>query len=160
MSALVLGIDPGKASGLAVYTRGKLASLATCTPGELVAAITRIAPSLVVFEDSRLQSPTWGRGVSRAALLKVARNVGQIDGWCALIEEASDLGAARALARLGLADEKAAKDMAELRELLSAWRDAKVTVRKAVLGWVVRGCLALLLLGLAVKLGLAGRVAA
>jgi hypothetical protein len=78
----------------------------------------------------------------------------------ALIEEASDLGAARALARLGLADEKAAKDMAELRELLSAWRDAKVTVRKAVLGWVVRGCLALLLLGLAVKLGLAGRVAA
>lgn len=76
----------------------------------------------------------------------------------ALIEEASDLGAARALARLGLADENAAKDMAELRELLSAWRDAKVTVRKAVLGWIVRGCLALLLLGLAVKLGLAGRV--
>ncbi len=78
----------------------------------------------------------------------------------ALIEEASDLGAARALARLGLADEKAAKDMAELRELLSAWRDAKVTVRKAVLGWVVRGCLALVLLGLAVKLGLAGRMVA
>jgi len=42
----------------------------------------------------------------------------------ALIEEASDLGAARALARLGLSDENAAKDMAELRELLSAWRDA------------------------------------
>ena len=48
--------------------------------------------------------------------------------------------------------------MAELRELLSAWRDAKTTVRKAVLGWLVRGALALLLLGLAVKLGLAGLV--
>ena len=34
----------------------------------------------------------------------------------ALIEEASDLGAARALARLGLSDDSAAKDMAELRE--------------------------------------------
>jgi len=76
----------------------------------------------------------------------------------ALIEEASDLGAARALARLGLSDENAAKDMAELRELLSAWRDAKSTVRKTVIGWIVRGCLALLLLGLAVKLGLAGLV--
>ncbi len=76
----------------------------------------------------------------------------------ALIEEASDLGAARALARLGLSDDHAAKDMAELRELLSAWRDAKTTVRKAVLAWLVRGALALLLLGLAVKLGLAGLV--
>jgi hypothetical protein len=77
----------------------------------------------------------------------------------ALIEEASDLGAARALARLGLSDDSAAKDMAELRELLSAWRDAKTTVRKAVLGWLVRGALALLLVGLAVKLGLTGLIA-
>lgn len=76
----------------------------------------------------------------------------------ALIEEASELGAARALATLGLADDKARKDMEELRELLSAWRDAKVSARKAVIGWLVRGCLALLLIGLAVKLGLAGLV--
>lgn len=76
----------------------------------------------------------------------------------ALIEEASDLGAARALARLGLADDTAAKDMAELRELLSAWRDAKRTVRKTLLGWLVRAALALVLLGLAIKLGLTGLV--
>lgn len=76
----------------------------------------------------------------------------------ALIEESSDLGAARALARLGLADDKAAKDMAELRDLLSAWRDAKRTVRKAVLSWLVRVALALILLGLAVRLGHAGLV--
>ena len=77
----------------------------------------------------------------------------------ALIEEASDLGAARALARLGLSDDSAAKDMAELRDLLSAWRDAKTTVRKAVLGWLVRGALALLLVGLAVRLGLSELIA-
>lgn len=75
-----------------------------------------------------------------------------------LIAEASEQGAARALSRLGLADEGASKDMAELRELLSAWRDAKRSATKAAVGWVVRVGLALVLIGLAVKLGLTGLV--
>ena len=75
-----------------------------------------------------------------------------------LLEQASETGAGRALARLGLDDPSASKDMAELRELLSAWRDAKRSARKAVIGWVVRMGLALLLIGLAVKLGLPGLV--
>lgn len=75
-----------------------------------------------------------------------------------LIAEASEQGAARALARLGLSDEGASKDMAELRELLSAWRDAKRSARKAAIGWIVRAGLALVLIGLAVKLGLTGLV--
>ena len=64
----------------------------------------------------------------------------------ALIEEASNLGAERALARLGLSDGDAGKDLGELRQLLQAWRDAKRTARAAVIGWLVRGCLAVLLL--------------
>jgi hypothetical protein len=76
----------------------------------------------------------------------------------ALIEEASELGAQRALSRLGLADAGASKDMAELRELLSAWRDAKRSARAAVIGWAVKTALAMLLIGLAVKLGLSGLV--
>lgn len=76
----------------------------------------------------------------------------------ALLERASEVGARRALARLGLNDENAAKDMNELRELLSAWRDAKRSARKAAIGWLVRLALALLLIGLAVKLGLPGLV--
>lgn len=75
-----------------------------------------------------------------------------------LLEQASEAGAQRALAHLGLADESAAKDMADLRELLSAWRDAKRSARKAVVEWLVRGCLALLVIGLALKLGLTGLV--
>jgi Family of unknown function (DUF6127) len=75
-----------------------------------------------------------------------------------LLEQASQTGAQRALAHLGLADESAAKDMADLRELLSAWRDAKSSARKAVIEWLVRGCLALLVIGLALKLGLTGLV--
>jgi Family of unknown function (DUF6127) len=76
----------------------------------------------------------------------------------ALLERASEAGAQRALAHLGLADASAAKDMADLRELLSAWRDAKKSARKAVVEWLVRGCLALLVIGLALKLGLTGLV--
>jgi hypothetical protein len=76
----------------------------------------------------------------------------------ALIEEASELGAQRALSRLGLDDSAASKDMAELRELLSAWRDAKRSARAAVIGWAVKTALALLLIGLAVKLGLGALV--
>jgi Family of unknown function (DUF6127) len=75
-----------------------------------------------------------------------------------LLEQASETGARRALARLGLDDPNAAKDMTELRELLSAWRDAKRSARKAAIGWVVRMVLALVLIGLAVKLGLPGLV--
>lgn len=76
----------------------------------------------------------------------------------AVAEEAGELGAARALARLGLDDPAAAKDMAELRELLAAWRDAKRSVWKAALGWVVRIVGALVLTGLAAKLGFWDRV--
>jgi Family of unknown function (DUF6127) len=72
----------------------------------------------------------------------------------ALIEEASEHGAQRVLARLGLDDDTAPKDMAELRQLLSAWRDAKSSARKAAIGWIVKTCLALVLIGLAVKLHL------
>ncbi len=72
----------------------------------------------------------------------------------ALIEEASEVGADRALGALGLKDESARRDMDELRELLQAWRDAKRSAWKAVAGWLARIGLAALLVGMAVKLGL------
>ena len=72
----------------------------------------------------------------------------------AMIEEASEMGAERALARLGLSDDGARDDIDELRELLRAWRDAKKGAWKAVMDWLIRGCLALLLVGIAVRLGL------
>jgi hypothetical protein len=71
----------------------------------------------------------------------------------ALVEEASERGAERALGALGLRDEKARRDMDELRELLQAWRDAKKSAWNAVVTWAVRVLLALLVLGMAVRLG-------
>ena len=95
----------------------------------------------------------------------LARLVAQADGRVAdmvtiraLIEEASEIGAGRALERLGLADRSAEGDVRELRELLSAWRDAKKAARGAVIGWVARIAMALILLGIAVKTGLVGLV--
>lgn len=82
----------------------------------------------------RLVSSGRGEGAELAMLRAVA-------------EEASERGAARALERLGLADASARTDLDELRQLVSAWRDSKQTIRDAVIGWVVRIMLALLMLG-------------
>src|SRR3954447_24439855 len=72
----------------------------------------------------------------------------------ALVEESSQAGARRALASLGLDDERARRDMDELRELLSAWREAKRSVWQAVVTWAVRVAGAAVLIGIAVKLRL------
>jgi len=76
----------------------------------------------------------------------------------AMVEEACETGAHRAMASIGLADEAAHKDMNELRQLLAAWRDAKASARRALVEWVVRILLALLLIGLAVRHGLIAEV--
>ncbi|MFC7499860.1 DUF6127 family protein [Enterovirga sp. GCM10030262] len=77
----------------------------------------------------------------------------------ALVEEASQAGAERALGAIGLNEPGARRDMDELRELLQAWRDAKASAWKAAVGWVARFGLAALLVGMAVKLGFAEMLA-
>ncbi|MDT7934220.1 MAG: DUF6127 family protein [Sphingomonadaceae bacterium] len=72
----------------------------------------------------------------------------------ALVEEASELGAGRALKRMGLHDGSAVQDIGELRQVLQAWRDAKRAARMALVGGLLRGLLAALLGALAVKFGL------
>ncbi|MGJ3629188.1 DUF6127 family protein [Sphingomonas sp. MMS24-JH45] len=91
-----------------------------------------------------------GQGVGEGADLATLR---------AIAEEAGELGATRALARLGLNDAGAVGDVAELRELLRAWRDAKRSAWKALVAWIARMAAALLLVGLAVRLGFAEWVA-
>ena len=93
---------------------------------------------------------------STLALL-VAQAEGQGAGLVtlrALVEEASELGAERALEALGLSDSRARRDMDELRELLQAWRDAKRTAWKEAVAWAIRILLALLVLGMSIRLGL------
>jgi Family of unknown function (DUF6127) len=97
-----------------------------------------------------------------AMLAQLMRQAGQEGATLvtlrALAEEASEVGAERALARLGLGDPRARRDMDELRELLQAWRDAKKSAWTAVVTWAVRILLALLVLGMAVKMGMFERM--
>ena len=89
-----------------------------------------------------------------ARLLAQAGEEGaQLNTLRAIVEETSELAADRVLVRLGLGDANAQEDLGQLRELLGAWRDAKSSARKALVGWFVRAGLALLLIGIAVRLG-------
>lgn len=91
---------------------------------------------------------------SEALALLVERLLGQNDNQLALralIEEASEAGAGRALARLGLADTGAGGDIHELRQLLLAWRDMRRTLRRAVIGWLAKLMITALLIGLLVE---------
>ncbi|MEM7688593.1 MAG: DUF6127 family protein [Pseudomonadota bacterium] len=89
-----------------------------------------------------------------ASLLSQASQEGaNLDTLRAIVEETSELAADRVLARIGLGDANAGDDLDELRELLSAWRDAKSSAWKAMVEWIIRAVLALLLIGMAVRLG-------
>ncbi|MDT8280862.1 MAG: hypothetical protein RQ806_09990 [Erythrobacter sp.] len=94
-----------------------------------------------------------------ASLMVQARNDGAaLITLRAIVEEASALATDRVLERLGLGDAGAEGDLVELRELLRAWRDAKASAWKALMEWIIRGALALLLIGIAVRIGVWDRL--
>lgn len=83
MTAIIIGLDPGANTGVAEFIGGKLTALRTIEPHQIKDCIS--GASRVVFEDSRLISHVYTTTKSRAAALKMARNVGEIDAWCKLI---------------------------------------------------------------------------
>jgi hypothetical protein len=94
-----------------------------------------------------------GEDMLARLLAQAADDGGELVTLRAIVEEASELGARRMLAALGLDDDNAPGDLGELRQLLAAWRDAKASAWKAAVDWLVRGLLALLLMGIAWRLG-------
>ncbi len=98
-----------------------------------------------------------GEGSMLAGLIRQAEEEGaDLVTLRALVEEASELGAGRALRRFGLADAGAAGDLSEMRQFVQAWRDAKRAARNALVAWLTRGVFAALVALVAVKLGVAG----
>ena len=83
--SVILGIDPGIRTGVAVFHHGGLTALLTIEPHMIPETLCLHGPNRVVFEDSRLTSPVFSARGSRAAALKIARNVGEVDAWCRLI---------------------------------------------------------------------------
>jgi len=82
---MLIGLDPGASTGVAIFENGKLTKLTTWTPIQLITLLPSLSVTSVIFEDSRLTSPVWSRGTSQAARIKIARNVGQVDAICGLI---------------------------------------------------------------------------
>lgn len=81
----VLGMDPGKHTGLAWIVDGQLQALEEIAPAQIMVMLQERRPSLVIFEDSR-KGGSWTAQGSQAKRSKMDRNVGEIDGWCVLIE--------------------------------------------------------------------------
>lgn len=82
---MLIGLDPGANTGVAIFDDRKLIRLTTWTPIQLITLLPILGVTSVIFEDSRLTSPVWSRGTSQAARMKIARNVGQVDAICNLI---------------------------------------------------------------------------
>lgn len=70
-----------------------------------------------------------------------------------LLDKAAERGAARALARVGLADEKAGKDVAELRDWLSACRVVKAAALKTTVSVITKSILMVIVIGIAYIMG-------
>lgn len=136
---MILGIDPGQHTGLAYFRDGKLSALETIQPHELPGVLRANMPTRVVFEDSRLQSHVWTSVPSKAAALKMARNIGQIDAWCTLITNVcADLGiAAHGISPAG----KGGKLNAAEFEQLTGWTERSNSHERdaAVVAWKYRG---------------------
>jgi len=68
-----------------------------------------------------------------------------------MLERAAEGGAKKALLAVGLHDDEAAADVRDLRGLLDAWRDAKTTALRAVIGFAAKALLVAMLAGLGLK---------
>lgn len=64
-----------------------------------------------------------------------------------MLANAAEAGAKRALERLGLHDEHAAKDVQDMRGLLEAWRDVRRTAWQTFVQSCVKGLLLVIVLG-------------
>ena len=83
-----VGIDPGVSCGTAIYYGQKLYGLWTFSPYGLLRMMQNENFDLVVIEDSRLTSPIFtAKGQNQASALKIARNVGEVDCICKMVQD-------------------------------------------------------------------------
>ena len=118
-SRTLIGIDPGKHTGIAIYRDGALCELHTLSPDMLESLLVRTRSDLVVFEDSRKQSAVFSRGTNARATLKIARNVGEVDMLCRQID---DMCRRHGLESVGVSPlRKGAKVDAERFAVVTGW---------------------------------------
>lgn len=70
-----------------------------------------------------------------------------------LLKEAAREGAQQALREVGLHDDNAGKDIADLRDLIDGWRDVRKTMLATFVKWITLGILSVIALGAYSKWG-------
>jgi hypothetical protein len=87
---VILSIDPGRKTGIAFFVNGKLEGLFTQTPIDMIRYLDLNIGGidLVIIEDSRLTSFIFQPNAagSKAKGMKVARNIGEVDCLCKLVQ--------------------------------------------------------------------------
>jgi hypothetical protein len=85
----VMGLDVGLNNGFCEFLDGEYKSSFTLTPLQTFELIRNIdRKTVIVMEDSRLQSKLWLNELSKDAVrLKIARDVGSIDCLCRIYEQ-------------------------------------------------------------------------
>ena len=76
--------------------------------------------------------------------------------FAAMLEQAAEKGALHALHEVGLDGADAARDIRALRNLLDAWREARMTAWRTIVKAVTTGLLLALVTGAVIKLKLFG----
>jgi hypothetical protein len=90
---MIVGLDPGAFTGVAVFDGGKLWKMETIGPHQIADYLTKARPRRVIFEDSRLISHLFTTNKNTRVALNMARKVGQVDGYCNIIVSVcADLG--------------------------------------------------------------------
>jgi hypothetical protein len=85
----ILAIDPGANTGCAYFKEGVLKVLFTLPLLYVLKYIKNEKYDRVILEDSTLISHVYtAPSVTGAAKLKIARNIGEVDGYCKMIVQA------------------------------------------------------------------------
>jgi len=83
---VIVGIDPGQKTGIAVILDCVLGTMTTERPENVAPVLQEWMPRLVIFEDSRRNTVYHRRGQNARTMLHIARSVGEIDQLCREIE--------------------------------------------------------------------------
>jgi len=86
---MIIGIDAGIKTGIAIFENGKLVELKTLTPYNAILFFQNTTITKAVIEYSKGQSHIFSQrhGMPKAVIGKVGRNVGQVDAMCDMFIE-------------------------------------------------------------------------
>lgn len=88
---MIIGIDAGIKTGIAVFENKELVDLKTLTPYQAICFFQQNAGKITkaVIEYSKGQSYIFNQrsGMTKAVMGKLGRNIGQVDGLCEIFIE-------------------------------------------------------------------------